>query len=101
MTNIQQPEMRRSGQSPTTGRRTEDADPTAAPGGIQDTAAGRPVPKGQESPYGPGGGRWPTTRRDASRTRRAGGQLPPVVRADEQRPDRVEGGVLAVVLEEV
>jgi hypothetical protein len=55
MTNIQQPEMRRSGESPTSKQRTEDANPTDAPGGTHETATGRPVPKGQVSPYGPSG----------------------------------------------
>jgi len=56
MTNPQQPELRRSGESPTSKQRTEDANPTDAPHGTHDTASGRKVPKGQESPYGPGGG---------------------------------------------
>jgi hypothetical protein len=55
MTNIQQPEMRRSGESPTTKQRTEDADPTQPPGGPANQSDGSPVPKGQASPYGPGG----------------------------------------------
>jgi hypothetical protein len=55
MTNIQQPEMRRSGESPTTKQRTEDADPTEAPGGSHDKTGNRPVPEGQVSPYGPSG----------------------------------------------
>jgi hypothetical protein len=55
MTNIQQPEMRRSGESPTTKQRTEDADATPAPGGPADQTDGSPVPEGQASPYGPGG----------------------------------------------
>jgi hypothetical protein len=55
MTNIQQPEMRRSGESPTTKQRTQDADPTEAAGGTHDKTGERPVPDGQASPYGPGG----------------------------------------------
>ena len=55
MTNIQQPEMRRSGESPTSKQRTEDADPTEAPHGGHDKTGNRPVPEGQVSPYGPGG----------------------------------------------
>ena len=55
MTNIQQPEMRRSGESPTTKQRTEDADPVNAPGGSHDKSGHRPVPEGQVSPYGPAG----------------------------------------------
>jgi hypothetical protein len=55
MTNIQQPEMRRSGESPTTKQRLEDADPTDAPGGTHDKTGKKPVPEGQVSPYGPSG----------------------------------------------
>ncbi|MEV4640601.1 hypothetical protein AB0J80_24985 [Actinoplanes sp. NPDC049548] len=55
MTNVQQPEMRRSEESPTSKQRTEDASPVEAPHGSHDTSAGRPVPEGQASPYGPGG----------------------------------------------
>jgi hypothetical protein len=55
MTNIQQPEMRRSGESPTSKQRTEDADPTEAPHGSHDKSGNRPVPEGQVSPYGPAG----------------------------------------------
>jgi hypothetical protein len=55
MTNIQQPEMRRSGESPTTKQRTEDADPATTPGGSHDRTGNRPVPEGQASPYGPQG----------------------------------------------
>ena len=55
MTNIQQPEQRRSGESPTTKQRTEDADPTQPPHGSHDKSAGRPTPEGQTSPYGPSG----------------------------------------------
>jgi len=51
---LQQPEIRRSGESPTTKQRTEDANPTEAPHGTHDTSAGRAVPRGQTSPYGPG-----------------------------------------------
>jgi hypothetical protein len=51
MTNIQQPEMRRSGESPTTKQRTEDANPTEAPHGSHDKGGGRAVPRGQTSPY--------------------------------------------------
>lgn len=53
MTNIQQPEMRRSGESPTTKQRTQDADPTEAPHGGHDHEGGRATPAGQASPYGP------------------------------------------------
>ena len=53
MTNIQQPEMRRSEESPTTKQRTQDAAPTEAPHGGHDKTGNTPVPKGQESPYGP------------------------------------------------
>lgn len=53
MTNIQQPEMRRSGESGTTKQRIQDADPTNAPGGAHDKSGRRPVPEGQVSPYGP------------------------------------------------
>ena len=55
MTNPQQPEIRRSEESPTTKQRTEDADPTGAPGGSHDRSGDRPVPEGQVSPYGPDG----------------------------------------------
>ena len=55
MTNPQQPEIRRSEESPTTKQRTEDADPTGAPGGSHDRSGDRPVPQGQASPYGPTG----------------------------------------------
>ena len=55
MTNVQQPEMRRSGESPTTKQRTEDADPTAPPHGSHDKTANRATPAGQTSPYGPSG----------------------------------------------
>jgi hypothetical protein len=55
MTNPQQPEIRRSDESPTTKQRTEDADPTSAPGGSHDKSAGRAVPAAQASPYGPHG----------------------------------------------
>jgi hypothetical protein len=55
MTNIQQPEMRRSGESPTTKQRTEDAQPTDPPHGDHDKTGNRPVPEGQASPYGPAG----------------------------------------------
>jgi hypothetical protein len=54
MTNIQQPEMRRSGETATTKQRSQDADPTEAPGGTHEKA-GQPVPEGQTSPYGPSG----------------------------------------------
>jgi hypothetical protein len=53
MTNIQQPEMRRSEESPTTKQRTQDSDPTSAPGGSHDKSGNRPVPESQVSPYGP------------------------------------------------
>ncbi len=55
MTNIQQPEMRRSEESPTTKQRTEDASPADAPHGSADKSGNRPVPEGQASPYGPSG----------------------------------------------
>jgi hypothetical protein len=55
MTNPQQPEIRRSDESPTTKQRTEDANPTGAPGGGHDKSAGRAVPEAQASPYGPHG----------------------------------------------
>jgi hypothetical protein len=55
MTNIQQPEMRRSGESPTTKQRTQDADPVNAPGGSHDKTGNSPVPEAQVSPYGPSG----------------------------------------------
>ena len=55
MTNPQQPEIRRSGESPTTKQRTQDADSTSAPGGPQDKSGNRPVPESQVSPYGPHG----------------------------------------------
>ena len=55
MTNPQQPEIRRSDESPTTKMRTEDADPTDAPGGSHDKSGNRPVPESQASPYGPSG----------------------------------------------
>jgi hypothetical protein len=55
MTNIQQPEMRRSGESPTTKRRTQDAQATDPPHGHHDKTGNRPVPQGQASPYGPTG----------------------------------------------
>ena len=55
MTNIQQPEMRRSEESPTSKQRVEDANPTSAPGGSHDKTDKRPVPEAQMSPYGPSG----------------------------------------------
>jgi hypothetical protein len=55
MSNPQQPEIRRSEESPTTKQRTQDANPTEAPGGASDKSSGRPVPEGQVSPYGPSG----------------------------------------------
>jgi hypothetical protein len=55
MTNPQQPEIRRSEESPTTKQRTQDADPTGAPGGSHDRTEDSPVPEGQASPYGPSG----------------------------------------------
>ncbi|MEV0609405.1 hypothetical protein AB0I61_23835 [Polymorphospora rubra] len=55
MANIQQPEMRRSGDTATTQQRTQEPHPTQAPGGAHDKTAKRPVPKGQRSPYGPAG----------------------------------------------
>jgi hypothetical protein len=53
MTNVQQPEQRRSGESPTTKQRTEDARPTDPPHGSHDKTGNRPTPEGQASPYGP------------------------------------------------
>jgi hypothetical protein len=53
MTNIQQPEMRRSGETATTKQRTQDAAPTEAPGGSHDKSGNQPVPEAQTSPYGP------------------------------------------------
>jgi hypothetical protein len=55
MTNVQQPEMRRSEESPTTKQRTQDANPTAAPHGSHDKSGNSPTPEGQTSPYGPSG----------------------------------------------
>ena len=55
MTNPQQPELRRSGESPTSKQRTEDADPTSPPGGSHDKTGNSPTPAAQTSPYGPGG----------------------------------------------
>ena len=55
MTNPQQPELRRSGESGTTKQRIQDADPVDAPGGSHDKSDKRPVPEGQTSPYGRGG----------------------------------------------
>lgn len=55
MTNPQQPELRRSGESPTSKQRTEDANPTDAPGGTPDKTGNSPVPESQVSPYGPSG----------------------------------------------
>ncbi len=55
MTNPQQPELRRSDESPTTKQRVEDADPPTGPGGTHDRTGDRPVPEGQVSPYGPAG----------------------------------------------
>jgi hypothetical protein len=55
MSNPQQPEIRRSEESPTTKQRTRDADPTDAPGGTHDRAGDQPVPGGQVSPYRPSG----------------------------------------------
>ncbi len=53
MTNPQQPELRRSEESPTSKQRTQDANPTEAPHGSHDKGGKSPVPKGQASPYGP------------------------------------------------
>jgi len=55
MTNIQQPEMRRSGETATTKQRIQDANPTEAPGGSHDKSGDSPVPEAQVSPYGPSG----------------------------------------------
>jgi hypothetical protein len=55
MTNIQQPEMRRSEESPTTKQRTQDAQATEAPHGSHDKTGKSPVPESQASPYGPSG----------------------------------------------
>ncbi|BAL87742.1 hypothetical protein AMIS_25220 [Actinoplanes missouriensis 431] len=53
MTNVQQPEIRRSGESPTTKQRTEDANATEAPHGSHDKTGNRPTPEDQVSPYDP------------------------------------------------
>ena len=55
MTNPQQPELRRSEESPTSKQRTQDANPTDAPHGSHDKGGNSPVPEGQVSPYGPSG----------------------------------------------
>jgi hypothetical protein len=55
MTNPQQPEIRRSDESPTTKQRTEDADPATTPGGSHDETGNTPTPESQVSPYGPSG----------------------------------------------
>ena len=55
MTNPQQPELRRSGESPTSKQRTEDANPTNPPGGSPDKTGDSPTPAAQVSPYGPAG----------------------------------------------
>ena len=55
MSNIQQPEMRRSETTQTSDQHPEDSHPTAAPGGKRDKTGNRPVPEGQASPYGPQG----------------------------------------------
>ncbi len=55
MSNPQQPELRRNGKNPATSQRPDDPNPVQPPHGTHDTTAGRPVPKGQQSPYGPGG----------------------------------------------
>ena len=54
MSNPQQPEIRRSQESPTTEQRTQDAHTTEAPHGPHDKTGKRHVPEGQASPYGPG-----------------------------------------------
>uniref|UniRef100_UPI0033DC0193 hypothetical protein n=1 Tax=Micromonospora sp. NPDC047548 TaxID=3155624 RepID=UPI0033DC0193 len=56
MTNVQQPEMRRNGNNPT----VQDSKGPGAAGhpanrGSSRGDRGRPVPRGQASPYGPGG----------------------------------------------
>jgi hypothetical protein len=54
MSNPQQPELRRSEESPATKQRTQDGNPSDPPsGGPHDRAEDRPVPEGQVSPYGP------------------------------------------------
>jgi hypothetical protein len=45
MSNPQQPEIRRSDESPTTKQRTEDAHPTTAPGGSHDKTDSQPTPR--------------------------------------------------------
>jgi hypothetical protein len=55
MSNPQQPEIRRSDESPTTKQRTEDAHPTTAPGGSHDKTDSQPTPESQVSPYRPSG----------------------------------------------
>jgi len=55
MTNVQQPEMRRSEESPTTKQRTQDATATEPPHGSHDKTGNSPVPESQASPYGPNG----------------------------------------------
>ncbi|MGX4654358.1 hypothetical protein ACWCHM_11755 [Micromonospora sp. SCSIO 07396] len=56
MTNVQQPEMRRDGKNPT----VQDSKVPGASGhpanrGSSAGDRGRPMPRGQASPYGPGG----------------------------------------------
>ncbi|MEV0895304.1 hypothetical protein [Actinoplanes sp. NPDC049802] len=54
-TNVRQPEMRRSGESPTTEQRTGDAHRTEALQESHDKTGHRKTPAGQTSPYGPSG----------------------------------------------
>jgi len=55
MSNIQQPEMRRSEETPTGGRYKPEDSPSESSHGGHDRSGDRPVPKGQVSPYGPDG----------------------------------------------
>jgi len=53
MANVQQPEMRRSGETATTQQRQDDPHQTQPSHGQHDKTGDRPVPPDQESPYGP------------------------------------------------
>lgn len=55
MSNVQQPEMRRSDTTKTSEQHPDEPHPTAAPGGTHDKTGDRPVPEGQVSPHGPHG----------------------------------------------
>jgi len=55
MTNPQQPEIRRSEESPVSKQRTQDAQATEPPHGSHDKTGKSPVPESQASPYGPAG----------------------------------------------